>query len=605
MGPDQRFSPERAGSPAGPDPLAFLDDRAAARLLTTLTDPAAPADPGTLATVLADYRLVRQVLDHAMLGVAVFDRHLRYRYVNPVLAAINGVPATDHVGRRIGEVVPDIDVAAAEATLRTVLADGRARAHTVRGTTAAGPPDELRWWHNAFHRLDGRDGRPLGLVAMVLEITEDRRIREALDRASTRLALLEEAATRIGTTLDVEQAAQELARLLAPRLAEIASVDLIDHQLSQHEGLLMMRRLALSGTPELMRAGGLFGAAGTVQRPQPGSALARCVASTAPVVLNFATDEEIRGAAAHADRLPLYRSFDLHSAVFVPLTAGGTVLGVVSLGRTGAAPGFTPDEVALIAELAERAGSGIGNAQRYAREHETALALQRALLSEPMSPHPDVACAIRYLPAGATAEVGGDWYDTVALPGGRTLLVVGDVMGHGLDAAATMSEYRSLIRALALQRRSPSGILDEAARIVEALAPERVATCVLALLDPPAGTCTLASAGHLPPLLLGRTGPARLVPPPVGPPLGAGLGGYRCVTVPFDADSTVLLYTDGLVERRGIDIEECLAALCALPLDPAAPLEHLIDTALTGLAAGHGEDDVAVLAARWSGTGPT
>ncbi|MFE0462015.1 SpoIIE family protein phosphatase [Kitasatospora sp. NPDC058965] len=587
------------GDPAAP-PLSLLSDTEARHLADTLSP--AP-DAALLDLLLTDYRLLRQMLDRATVGIAVLDTELRYRYVNRALAAINGVGAEQHIGRRIAEVVPGINVAAAEQALRAVLTDGEPRLHTVEGTTAADSGAESRWWHNAYHRLDdpaapaGGPAEPVGLVAVVLEITEDRRIRQSLDRARTRLALLDEAATRITTTLDAQQAAKELARLLVPRLADLAAVDVLEP--APHDsGELTMRRLALSTTAELVQAGRYVGSAGALLRPQAGSAAVRCLADQGPIVFNHPTDEEIRALATSSQRLTWYRRLGLHSAVFVPLAAGGTAIGVVSLARSGSSPEFTPDEVGLIAELADRAGSGINNAQRYTHEHETALALQRALLAEPMTPHRNIDCALRYLPAGATAEVGGDWYDTVALPGGRTLLVVGDVMGHGLDAAAAMSEYRSLVRSLALQRRSPAGILNEAERILDALAPERVATCVLALVDPGQLHATFASAGHLPPVHLRADGTVQLLDLPIGPPLGAGVGGYEQLTLPFDAGASLLLYTDGLIERRGTDIEDSLAALRGLPLDPAAPLEHLIDTALTGLAAGHGEDDVAVLAAR-------
>ncbi|WP_329561650.1 SpoIIE family protein phosphatase [Kitasatospora sp. NBC_01266] len=581
--------------------FSFLDDAQARELLAALD--AALGERPALDALLADYHLVRQILDRATVGIAVFDLELRYRYVNRTLAEINGVPATGHTGRTIAEVVPGIEVDAAESALREVLADGKPRALTIEGTTASGPATEPRWWHNAYHRLDSAAGVPLGAVGMVLEITEDRRIRHALDRARTRLALLDEAATRIGTTLDVAQASKELTRLLVPRLADVALVDIVEPD--RHAGEpatgdgLAMRRLALSTTPALVGTSDLVGGTGALIHPQAGSAVARCVAEAAPIVLNFPSDAQLRTTAPNAARVSRYRQLGLHSGAFVPLTAGGTVIGALTLARGGQSPAFTPDEVALMVELASRAGSGISNAQRYSHEHESALALQRALLAEPMTPHPDVECAGRYLPAGTSAEVGGDWYDTVALPGGRTLLVVGDVMGHGLDAAATMSEYRSLVRALALQRRSPAGILWEAERIVEALEQERVATCVLALLDPATHSCTFATAGHLPPLQLDRPHQyGRLLRLPVGPPLGTGAGGHSAITLPFDPGATLLLYTDGLIERRDRDIEQSLAALAALRFDPAAPLEHLIDTALTGLTAGHGEDDVAILATR-------
>jgi serine phosphatase RsbU (regulator of sigma subunit) len=289
----------------------------------------------------------------------------------------------------------------------------------------------------------------------------------------------------------------------------------------------------------------------------------------------------------------------MHSAIFVPLTARRDLVGAVILIRAGSSRAFNQDDVDLVTDLARRAATSINNATRYTREHQTALALQQALLTEPRPPHADVECAVRYLPTGADVEIGGDWYDTVALPGGKTLLVVGDVMGHGFDAAAAMSEYRSLLRTLALQSDRPEAILAEAQRIVDVLGFERVATCVVVVMDPAAGICSFATAGHMPPLLLRPDGTRALLDLPVGPPLGVcGWHGYRDTAIEFESGSVLICYTDGLVERRGEDIEDGLARLTDVELDPAKPLPQLIDTLLGRFDPVAGEDDVAILAAR-------
>lgn len=544
--------------------------------------------------------LPRKVMDGAVFGIALLDTELRYTYVNEALAQLNGLPVEAHLGRSVGEVVPGIDVDAAEAQLRAVLADGQPRHHTVEGTTAADDSGEPRWWHNAYSRLEGNEGEVVGLIGMVLEITEDRRIRHALDRARTRLTLLDEAATSIGTTLDVQLTCKELTRLLVPRITDIAVVDVIEQDERPGQEL-RLRRLAMSTTPALVKAGRWFGAPGATHSPQPSSAAARCVAEERPVVSNSPADEQMALEAPEASRVARYRRLGIHSALVVPLRARGRIIGVVNLCRAGDSPPFTAEDVELVGELARRAATSISNAQRFAHEHETALVLQRALLSERTRPHGDVECAGRYLPAGKTAEVGGDWFDSMALPGGRTLLVVGDVMGHGLEAAATMGEYRSLMRALAFQGWGPEKILSEAQRTVEALGLDRVATCLVAEIDPAAGTVTLAGAGHLPPLLLRRGLGTQFAALPGDPPLGAGVGHYRSTTLRLPPGSVLLLFTDGLVERRGEDIEDCLEALAALDLDPDAPLEQLLDTALSRLSASPAEDDVALLAARLRG----
>jgi len=289
----------------------------------------------------------------------------------------------------------------------------------------------------------------------------------------------------------------------------------------------------------------------------------------------------------------------MHSAIFVPLSARHDLVGAVILVRAGSSPAFSQEDVDLVADLARRASTSIDNAKRYAHEHQTALALQQALLAKPLPPHADVECAARYLPTGSDIEIGGDWYDTVALPCGKTLLAVGDVMGHGFEAAAAMSEYRSLLRTLAFQSDRPEVILAEAQRIVDALDIERVATCIVAVVDPVARTCSFANAGHMPPLLLHPDGRRELLDLPVDPPLGVSADhGYLGATVRFEPGSVLLCYTDGLVERRGEDIEDCLARLAGVALDPAEPLAFLIDTLLDCFDPAGSEDDVAVLVAR-------
>ena len=579
-------------------------------------DPAAAVNPAETdgapeATLLGPFP--RRILDGAGVGVAVLDPSLRYTYVNRALAGYNGFPPEAHIGRSLAEILPDIDVEPLERMLRQVLADGAPRSTTVEGVTNASRDSELRWFHNAYHRLETESGEPVGVVAMVLEITEDRRIRERLDRARARLSALDSAAAQIGTTLDMQQTCKELTRVLVPQLADLAAVDILEAERDRPApppspspdpagtgSPLRMRRLALSTRAGLVKAGRYFGTPGAAIEVQASSLHARCVETRKPVIANSPSDEQLLRDAPNADRLNRYRRLGLHSAMAVPLIAHREVFGVAMLVRSGDTPPFGTEDADFAAAVVARAASGISHAQRFAREHETALTLQRALMSEPTSPHPDVECAGRYLPAGAGAEVGGDWYDSIALPDGRTLLAVGDVMGHGLEAAATMAEYRSMTRTLALQGWSPERILARAQRTMEALGRERVATCVLAEVDPVAGLVRLAAAGHLPPLLLAPGRPSRLVRLPLDPPLGVGTQDYHGTTLRLPPGGALLLYSDGLVERRGEDIDDGLNALAALELDPAAPLEKLLDAALARLSVRQEEgfDDVAVLAAR-------
>ncbi|WP_089104690.1 PP2C family protein-serine/threonine phosphatase [Streptomyces hyaluromycini] len=283
-------------------------------------------------------------------------------------------------------------------------------------------------------------------------------------------------------------------------------------------------------------------------------------------------------------------------ALCAPLTSGSDQYGVLVCAREGVA--FARAEAELLALLAERAASHIRHAREYEQVNRTAGDLQRALLAEPGRPHPNLDVAIRYLPAGGRVLVGGDWCETVRLHFGRTLLVVGDVMGHGLEAAVDMNAYRSLLRYIASSELPPHRVLRQMDDIAATEADRRPATCLLVRVDPGRGQVTLASAGHLPPALITRGGRTALLRVPVGPPLGTGFGGYESATHRLEPDEALVLFTDGLVEHRGEDIDRSLHRLAALDFTPAVGVDSLLESILTRLDARHAEDDVAVLAAR-------
>ncbi|MFF7749667.1 PP2C family protein-serine/threonine phosphatase [Streptomyces sp. NPDC007971] len=284
-------------------------------------------------------------------------------------------------------------------------------------------------------------------------------------------------------------------------------------------------------------------------------------------------------------------------ALCVPLTSGSDQYGVLVSARHGAR--YTRSEAEQLTLLAERAVSHIRHARAYDQVSQTAGDLQRALLAEPGRPHPNLDVAIRYLPAGSSRVlVGGDWCETVRLHFGRTLLVVGDVMGHGLEAAVDMTAYRSSLRYIASSDLPPHRVLRQMDDISSTEAERRPATCLLARIDPGRGQVTLASAGHLPPVLISGEGLAMPLPVPVGPPLGTGFGGYESATHKLNPDDTLVLFTDGLVERRGEDIDFSMSRLAALRFHSGHGVDEVLDTILNSLDARHAEDDVAVLAAR-------
>ncbi|MYS20153.1 PAS domain S-box-containing protein [Streptomyces sp. DvalAA-14] len=565
--------------------------------------PILPPPPGPAGGPPFGDWLWQSLLHGTQAGVAVLDTELRYRYVNPALARINGVPAAEHIGRTIAEVVPG--VAAREDRLLEVLADGVPREVVSTGQTHAASPHPTRYWQGSYQRLTDADGRVLGIGAVILEVSADREIQRELERARERLLLLDAAAVRIGTTLEMDRTCQELADLLVEVMADAAGVDVLasglgEGQPSPPPDTLRLRRAALAGRPELWAYAEGFMKPGEYVDYRRGSPVPRCLETGLPVVLNLLPDEELSETTPRAEEVASYRAAHIHSGLIVPLSARGDQLGTVTLIRAGSSPGFDDDDVAVARALADRAAISLDNARRYSREHGIAVELQRALLATPGAPHPRIDVATRYLPAGETDLVGGDWFDTLALPGGMTLLAMGDVMGHGVEAAVEMSHYRAMLRVVSTMADRPGQMLRRMDAVLSAAGTERPGTCLLGLADPLRGGAWFASAGHLPPAVITPTGGITLLDVPPGPPLGADLDGeYETVYVPWHPGHILLLYTDGLVERRTEDIDASLSRLAGLTMEHATgPLDALLAGIVRRLAPGAAEDDVALLAAR-------
>ncbi|MEU9119906.1 PP2C family protein-serine/threonine phosphatase [Streptomyces sp. NPDC048506] len=399
-----------------------------------------------------------------------------------------------------------------------------------------------------------------------------------LARVLARLRVVEEAAERIGTTLDEQTTCAELSRFLCRHLCDAAAVDLLSEDVTAARDPVRpaLRRVASAGLVKVLQA--RFTDDGTGP-PDGGPPLLRALAEGRPIAVGAVLSG---GMSAQA--------------LSVPLVAHGRRYGALLALRAGGS--FADEEVTTVHHVARLAAAHLAHARRYASVQRTAMDLQRALLAEPGRPHPNLELATRYLPSGTSALVGGDWFETVRLHYGRTLLVMGDVMGHGLDAAVDMNAYRSTLRYVASTDLPPHRVLRQLDTAVAEDESRRPATCLLARIDPARGIAGFASAGHLPPVVFGPDGTADLLRVPVGPPLGTGIGGYDMVTRTLTPDDTLLMFTDGLVERRGEDIDASLARLARLRLPAGAGVEEALDEALLHLDGMHAEDDVAVLAAR-------
>ncbi|WP_405852961.1 SpoIIE family protein phosphatase [Streptomyces sp. NBC_00090] len=565
------------------------------------------ADRSVVERVETELALSDRLVSQSPIGLAVLDTALRYVLVNPALERINGVPAALHLGRRVGDMLPRVDGEALEAALRTVLATGEPLLnHQTVGRTPA-DPDREHAWSVSFYRLEGAEGRVLGVAASVIDVTERHDADTEADRSRRRLALVADASTRVGTTLEVDRTAAELAGVVVPELADIAAVDVLDSVLAlrrpgapvEVEGPELFRALAVkaSGPTEALPAADPPGAVAMYGADR---LVTRCVHTGRPVLVEHIGPGDLSRIARSPEAAELLGRAGVHSYLAVPLIARGEVLGALDLKRDRNPLPFDGDDVLLATELAARAAVSIDNARWYQSMRNSAVTLQRSLLPGTPPERPGLEVAVRYQPAQASSEVGGDWYDVIPLPDDKTALVVGDVMGSGIDAAATMGRLRTATIAFADLDLQPAQVLRHLDRITAGL-EHYIATCLFAVHDPHRGRCRIANAGHLPPVRVPADGPAELVRLSTGVPLGVGGGTFRTARVPFRPGDTLVLYTDGLVETRDAAIDDRLAVLVGLLDKARGPLEETCDLLLRALRRPGAQDDVALLIARSTG----
>jgi anti-sigma regulatory factor (Ser/Thr protein kinase) len=328
----------------------------------------------------------------------------------------------------------------------------------------------------------------------------------------------------------------------------------------------------------------------------------RCMDTGAPVLEATISKSQASEIAKAWRRKPVAKLLSGASMVVLPLIARGTMLGFFVCTRQEGFRRFDAYDVEIGMDFATRAAVFIDNARRYSREHATALTLQRSMLPTGLSAPSSVEVRHRYLPGSKMIEVGGDWYESIALPGGRVALVVGDVAGHGVRAAVTMGRLRTAIHTLAMLELPPADSLLQLDELMHTLGEREphFATCAYAVYDAVSGECEVAVAGHLPPLLVHPDGTNELLDVPPSPPLGIGDGEVESRRFQVEDGSLFVLYTDGLVENKGQDISDGLARLRGIfgPGSPTRPLEDLCKAALDGVYSDHQRDDIAMLIAR-------
>ncbi|MGG8405796.1 PP2C family protein-serine/threonine phosphatase, partial [Streptomyces sp. 12297] len=323
----------------------------------------------------------------------------------------------------------------------------------------------------------------------------------------------------------------------------------------------------------------------------------RSVDTGKPVLVAEVGPADLTRIARSAEAARMLARAGVHSYLAVPLIARGEVLGGLDLKRYANPVPFDADDVVLAVELAARAAVAIDNARWYQSARNDVVTLQRSLLPGAPTQPVGLEVASRYQPAQASSEVGGDWYDVIPLVGDKTALVVGDVMGSGIDAAATMGRLRTATCAFADLDLDPAEVLRHLDKITSGL-EHYIATCLYAVYDPHHARCRLANAGHLPPAVLRADGRTELVELPTGAPLGVGGVPFEATEIAFGPGDQLVLYTDGLVETRNDPIDERLDVLLSLLDDPRRPLEETCDRLLHALRHPGDPDDVALLVAR-------
>lgn len=532
------------------------------------------------------------------IGLATLGPDLRFLRVNDALAQMNGVSAAEHLGKRLAEVAPGVNAAVLETVMQQVLDSGKAVVDVRRTGRTPADPDHDRTWSCSYAPLLGSAGLPLGVIASLIDITEAEQAQVEAERARQHFVLLAEADTRIGTTLDLRQTAEEVVQVLVPQLVDSADVQLLEEVLDPDEAAAsthgVVRRMAAAFTDPSAPAEKL--AVGLTFQVPLGSVYEQVIADGHPINL-YLSDIPALINDPRAEGLRTYLAARVRSARLVPLVARGKVLGAVVVTRTRSREPLDEQDCLLIDELVARAALNIDNARMYTRQRKAALTLQRSLTNNTLPEVTGLELTGRYLPA-SDHEVGGDWFDAIALPDGRTGLVIGDVMGHGIHAAAVMGQLRTAVRTLARHDIPPAQILCSLDAAVADLGENEMATCIYAVHDPATGGCLIARAGHPPPAVADARGTIAFLDGPSGTPLGAGGQDFQTEQVPLPSGSLLVLYTDGLIEARDRDLDQGMQQLAKALRHLDHPLEEICDRILGRLLPSAAQDDVAVLLAR-------
>lgn len=435
-------------------------------------------------------------------------------------------------------------------------------------------------------RVSDDEGAPVVAVAVLEDVTERARLADQLE-------LLAEAGDALSASLDPDTVVDTVARLLVPRVADYWALDLL-----RDDGSLERVGSAHAEPGKERLAFEIAHAHPVETRTSEGRVAV--LRTGEPQLVSRYDDAYLSATSRDAEHAAALRAVGLHSAVYLPLKVRGRVIGAMLLGRTERTlEPYEQEDLWSLEEVARRCAMALANATSYERERTTAEQLQRSLLPDRLPALDSGEARVRYLPGGVGVEVGGDWYDVLALPGGRVGLVIGDVVGRGTGAAVVMAQLRSGLRAYALEGGRPDEVVGRLNALEHTLGAPSLATLVYAIYEPARGLLSYTAAGHPAPLLRRASGQVEALPARQGMPLGVHADlVWEAASVALEPGDTVVLYTDGLVERRGASLDEVLQrVLAALGDASAADLDGMCEAVLAA-ADTVGDDDVALLAFR-------
>ena len=530
--------------------------------------------------------LVTRTLEAMPAGFYSLDREWRFTHINAEAERLIGVPRDELLGRVLWDAFPAAAGSIVEDSYRTAVRTGAPVSFDAYYSEPLDGWFEVRAWPS-----------PDGLSVYFLEVTERRRVQEQAERSAQRLALLASISADLAGGLDQQVAMAHLPELVVPALADFCVVTVVEADGRAHDVGCWHRDPQMRPVLEDYARVRL-----------------EAMPAGSPAATSLRTGQQIRSPRAEVlemlppgDARDLLARLDPREAVVLPMRGRNRTLGLLTVYYERDSPARAED-LATAQEVADRAGLALDNGRLYSAQQQLAEGLQRSLLTEP--PEPDHAeIAVRYLPAAEAARVGGDWYDAFMQPGGSTMLVIGDVVGHDTEAAAAMGQLRGLLRGVATYSDAgPKEVLRGLDASMTTLQIPTLATAAVARFEQTPeelqrGVTRMrwANAGHLPPMVINENGTVSELAEWTGDLL---LGvkpdtDRRESVVSLRRGCTVLLYTDGLIERRDSDLDEGMVRLRDALVELAdLPLEKLLDELLERLVHGRPEDDVALVAVR-------